>query len=85
LIDPTRDKLTRLEKFITYDGEIWRQAVARRKDATDAVRGARTLTTQLKILRVDREAMSAKRELDLPNGETRYGPISWPKKKNFGR
>ena len=51
--------LTRFEELIANDGKVRRQAVAHREDSPDTVRGARAHTAQVKITRVDLEAISA--------------------------
>ena len=48
--------LTRFKELITNDSKVRRQAVAYRKNASDAVRGARAHTTKVKIPGVDRKA-----------------------------
>lgn len=72
--------LTRFEELIANDGQVRRQAVAYREDSPDTVRGARAHTTKVKITRVDREAISAERELDALDGETGHGPKTCSKK-----
>ena len=51
--------LTRFEELIANDREVRRQAVAHGENSPDTVRGARAHTAQVKITRVDLEAISA--------------------------
>lgn len=54
------------------------KAVAYREDAGDTGRGARTHTTQIKVVRVDRKAVPVKRKLDLIDRISWHAPKSCP-------
>lgn len=65
------------QKHIADDGQVRRQAVAYRDNARNTSRGARTHTTEIKIVRVYCEAVPVKRELDSFDGVARHAPEPW--------